>query len=241
MNTTQCVTAARTQLFRLATGITALALLAGCASTGTGEKIAKQSGSSSVRNLGVAVVVRKNLEVLNATEDSASLGAVLGHLISGVPGLLVGDEIQQGARRARDARTADPMRPHMTAADYRQRAEAKLAEVLRQSGKFQSVQIAGASSEPACDAVLTVEVEQWGVRPSPVATGKDKPMEVWHMVSYKLTRAGNKAVLWHDRQLFLSGKERTLAEYQNSPATLVNDLQSSLDRYCGLIANQLIY
>ena len=219
-------------LVRCAIITSVLACLTGC--TSTGGKVAKTAGASNVRNLGVTVQVRKDLEVLNATEDSAFLGAFLLGVL--------GDEIQQGARRSRDNRTAEPMRRQMSPDTYRARAQAKLGEALRHSGKFESVQVAEASARTTgCDAVLTVDVEQWGVRPSPVAKGKNKPMEVGHMVSYKLVSQGTQAVLWHRRELFLSGVERTLTEYQNNPATLVHDLESSLDRYCGLIANQLIY
>lgn len=129
MNTKQRMSPKSAPLAKLTIAIVALAFWVACASTG--EKVAKKSSTASVRNLGVTVEVRKNLEVLNATEDSAFLGALLFGLI--------GDEIQESARRNRDNKTAEPMRPHMTMADYRQRAESKLAEVLRQSGKFQSV------------------------------------------------------------------------------------------------------
>ena len=86
-----------------------------------------------------------------------------------------------------------------------------------------------------------MDVEQWGVRPSPFASGKNKPMEVGHLVSYQLVQPRDGKVLWKHGQLFLSGKERTLAEYQNSPTTLVEDVRTSQERYCGIIANQLIY
>ena len=95
MNNTQSIPAANPLLLRLVTGTAALALLAGCASTG--EKVSRQSGTGSIQTLGVAVVVRNNVEVLNAAEDSTFLPALLlGSL---------GDEIQQGARRGRDAKT----------------------------------------------------------------------------------------------------------------------------------------
>ena len=121
-------------------------------------------------------------------------------------------------------------------------AEAKLLQVLRGSNKFHSVQpFERVESAQACDAVLLVDVEQWGVRPSPFASGKNKPMEVGHLVFLPTRATARRQGVVEARPVVSLRQRANIGRYQNSPTTLVEDVRTSQERYCGIIANQLIY
>ena len=212
--------------------IAGLALLTGCMSTGS--KVEKAGDLSGIRNIGINVSVRSDMEVLNATEDTAWLGFfLLG---------FAGDEIEKSIHRAEDAKTAATMEPVMNAQNYQTRVESIVQQALVQSGKFESVnRVGNVAKDHDNDATLVIDVMQWGIRASHADRGKEKSLDIAHEVDYRLVQSSNGQVIWHERQIFPSAKPRALEEYQQNAEMLNKDLEASLNRYCRLIVNRLIY
>ncbi len=215
-----------------------LAATASCtlSSTSTGAKTGLDAQAvARVRRMGVQVVVKNPFSVLVARNEGDNVG-FLALAPAGLAGALIGAAIEHGARVAADAHAATALRPRLGDLDCETYLRANLVRALQASHRFDDVAVLGGTEQPGdVDAILRLEVQNWGVRAGARAEA-GTPARVGMEARVTLTPPSAASVMmWERNDYFSGGAVHPLDDFEVG-TLLRTDVEATLGGYADRIA-----
>jgi hypothetical protein len=211
--------------------VLALLTLPACASTLDGPQA--KTTIDKLQALRVDVQQEEDFSVKKSRGQMSPVGLMFG---------LIGAGIEAAYRSASDSNLADTFAPALKTFNVKQVLEGKLQEQFVQSKRFAtvSVDMNGAPSSGSSEGLLTVEMEEWGLRPC-LAGQSDERMQVVVKAEGTLKSLPDKSILWSKEETHIEQDCHLLEKFRDEPGLLSSTFSRSFEGLAGKIANDILY
>jgi hypothetical protein len=206
--------------------------LSGC-TVPTGPRVSlSQKNLSQVKRLGVHSKGDPRFSVHLERDKMTNTGTAFGGL--------VGLAVESGVRSSIDRNLQEQIAPFATDFDAVRETRNRLVSLLTEARLFSEVQPLTAAEEGAkppghLDAVLEVEITQWGLVPCSTTNPENK-LQTGAQVRMRILTAGGE-VIWDRSDLFLDGDCHTVEEFKSR--LLEKALSRQFDAICSRIVNEI--
>ena len=224
--------------YRVCSAVLLSMLLSACTTT-TGTRVQlTESQLKGIQTLGVYVQTNHQFSVRMAREEMTDTGALLGGLI--------GAGIESGVRDSQDKRRETALLPLSQRFDLRQTVADDLQKYLTAINLFTTVRPVDTDKWDALrangvDAVLNVNLGQWGLIVCNSAGGKDKRTQVGIEAHEELLDLSSGKIIWERNEDYLDGDCRVFDDFESQSNLLTSLLGTAVDNMTGRIANEIRY
>ena len=226
-----------------------LALLlwsAGCVST-TPPPRPTTGDLASVKRLAIVVPAVGAFGVFHSRAEGASPGgsaAVIGAGAAfGVVGALVATGVASAVVQSQDDKRTEQVKPHVATYSPRSVFVGKLTETLRDAKRFDQVDAfegaPGSREVERFDALVTVEVRDWGLRLVPNREGD--ALTGFVEIATKMTMVSGGRIVWEERQSISGQRRHPLADWVADAELLRSELTETLETAGNRVAVELMY
>lgn len=199
----------------------------GCSTSG-GASARAHPDLTAVRDLRVDTRWNGQLAVLL----KADRGGVTGAIFLG----LAGAAMEQGIRATMDAKSARELQARVGDHDLRQKVEARVVDVLRESRRFREV---GPASTSSAGTRLEVSVEHAGILPSFRRNGPRDQAQVGLHYQARVVASASGRVLWEIQDTCLHGEEHPWPHFLENPDLVRRGLDEATEELAHRLSNRL--
>ena len=156
---------------------------------------------------------------------------ITGAILLGIAGAAIEKSIRAGI----DARSAETLRERVGPYDLRAKTEGRLLEVLRESGRFETV----TASEARGDARLELTLEHGGLLPSFRRGGPSDLVQVGIHYKARLLAGESRSTVWEIKDICFHGDEHPLSEFLARPELVRTGLDGTAEQLAHRLSNAI--